>query len=313
MNRLIFKNKMKHLNLIKYNNNKSENKPTKEIFYDFSNIGFSLKHSNNFQKYYEIIGIKYEKCKKAVYIIRSKLDKKRYILKLKMANSEENHELQIHNILKNLKHPNIVDFVEFNNENCINYFIFEFIDGITLWDYITSIKNFLREDDIKEIFIQIVKAVEFLHGFNILHCDLKLENILIDDKKKIKLIDFDLSKICNDINEYISDDMFGTSQYIAPESFDLGIYSKKSDVWALGIIFYVLITKKLPYKNELSFYSSNFNRRNEFKHIDMKIAKEIVKENNYSDSFMILLKSMLEFKDENRISIKGILEFEWKT
>ena len=166
----------------------------------------------------------------------------------------------------------------------------------------------------KCIMVQIINAVSFLHENNILHCDMKLENIIINDELNIKIIDFDLSIVCDNDEGYISNTIFGTLQYIAPESYDLCIYSKKTDIWQIGIILYILITNKFPHDtNEITIINSysNLCRQNLFKHIDLSIPKHIISKKKYCSSLYKLLEHMLNFNDKCRYDIKQIKESEW--
>lgn len=245
-------------------------------------------------------------------MVKSKIDNNEYILKMKTDDYDNTDEFRIYKILKNKKNNYIIKFIECVKRTDYQYFVYEYFNGMTLYDFITDNYDDITEKDIKDIFIKIVNAVKFLHSQNIIHCDLKLDNILIDNENNIKIIDFDLSKICED--EYISNGIFGTMQYIAPESYDLCIYSKKSDVWGLGIILYTLITKKFPYHDEnfpIRHSYENMCRRNKFKHPDILEMKHRVKEFNYNKNVINLVGLMLTFEDYKRICLDDVLKFNW--
>ncbi len=279
------------------------------MYTGIENITDILKTDKEFNKKFNIIRMICERNDRAIYIIEMK--NKKYVLKVKLISSNENVEVQIHKILKKKKNNYIIKFIDYGKTELYQYFIYEYFDGVTLCDYLQDRCFELSGTDIKEIFIKIVNAVKFLHSLNIIHCDLKLDNILIDLKKKIKIIDFDLSKICKD--EYMAENIFGTMQYIAPESYDLYIYSKKSDVWELGMILYILVTKTFPYDSDFPLINSNDNmyRRNEFRHPNLFEVKEKVKKFNYDKNIIKLIKLMLTFEDDKRILIDDILKFKW--
>nr|QBK88749.1 MAG: CAMK family serine/threonine kinase [Mimivirus LCMiAC01] len=272
--------------------------------------------------------ILYERVNRIAYIVKSKKDNNKYLVKIKSLNKPNNDEIKIYELLSKIANranqkpmPDeeslpkanhcIIKFIEHVTCKYFQYFVYEYFDGKTLNEYILDNYNKIGEDDIKKIFMKIVNAVNFLHSNNIIHCDLKLDNILINDKQDIKIIDFDLSKICKD--EYLSENIFGTMQYIAPESYDLCIYSKKSDIWSLGIILYIFITKKFPYNSDFPIVNSHDNmyRRNRFKHSDLHKMKEKIKESNYSENVVKLISMMLTFEDNKRIIMDDILTFEW--
>lgn len=160
-------------------------------------------------------------------------------------------------ILKRLDHPNIIKLYDIYEDNDYLYVVTELCEGGDLLQFAN--RNTLTSTVTREIVTQILSAVSYMHKMNILHRDLKLENIVIVkkmqsnnfDKVEIKIIDFgisvDLAKHKYDPNE----DLLGTLIYMAPESFN-GKLSLTWDMWSCGMIFYMMTTKKMPYsyKNE---------------------------------------------------------------
>jgi protein-serine/threonine kinase len=149
-----------------------------------------------------------------------------------------------------LHHPNIRETIDIDLiYNCI---IFEYCDGIDLYDYIIENKynTFCRIEFIF-YFRQIINAVQYMHNMGIAHRDLKLENIMINTNTKIlKLIDLGEACVCS-INGYKinSFGIHGTKSYIAPEQFSLkqSYDALKVDIWSIGIILYELIYLKMPW------------------------------------------------------------------
>lgn len=258
-------------------------------------------------KTFKIIECIYERYNKGTYIVTN--NDMKYILKIRHNTLGNGFEKDIVNILHNYSHPNIIKHHCFFQDDEYYFMIYEYIEGTNLFEYIKTKKN-IPEDDIKNIMIQLTNAIQFLHSHNIIHCDLKLDNIIITKDQTIKVIDYDLSIICTNNEGYISSSIFGTMQYIAPESYDLCIYSKKTDIWQLGIILYILITQKFPHDCEITLVNSysNLCRQNIFKHIDLSIAKEIILKNNYDINLFHLLENMLTFDESKRINIDDILK-----
>jgi len=307
---LFKKNESAQLNVIEY---VPKNTQTNCEICIFQNID-EIKHifiNTKYGKKYTITKTIYEKHNKGAYIIRSNMTDIKHILKIRHISFSNTFEKDIYLILKNDTHKNVIKSKHFYQHEDFYYFIYEYIDGMNLCEYIKK-KN-LSENEIKNICLQITNGLDFLHSHNIIHCDLKLDNLIINNLGELKIIDFDLSLICNNEDGYIANNIFGTMQYIAPESYDLCIYSKKTDIWQFGIILYILITNHFPHQNEITMVNSfsNLCRQNVFKHIDLNIPKKKILKKGFDESLFILLEKMLYFSDANRYDISHIRNSKW--
>lgn len=137
-------------------------------------------------------------------------------------------------------------------ENSDHYYIvIEYMAGKDLFDYIQKRSFILSEDRVRQLGIQIVNAVRYLHDFGIVHRDLKLENVMMSDTSntaKPKIVDFGLAKIIGP-NE-TADEPFGTLGYVAPEVLKKKPYTFSCDVWSIGCILYALLSGSLPFDHE---------------------------------------------------------------
>ena len=127
------------------------------------------------------------------------------------------------------------------------YLITDLARGGDLWNKVSA-EGRLDEDTVKRILKQLVKSVEFLHCHNIVHHDIKAENIffLSSDHKNILLGDFGLARILNS-NEKMHD-VSGTLSYMAPEMFDREQgYSFPIDIWAIGVVAYFMLGGYMPF------------------------------------------------------------------
>jgi calcium/calmodulin-dependent protein kinase I len=149
------------------------------------------------------------------------------------------------NILKQLKHKNIIEFKNYIETNSKLYIIMEYIENGTLKNLIDirkTEKNNFTDEEVSSIMKSLFEAINYLHSFHIVHRDLKPENILIynrNDFSSIKLADFGLSAQYFEIKEEF--EFCGTLIYMAPEQIVKKFYSKSIDIWSCGIIMYILL------------------------------------------------------------------------
>ncbi|EGR30490.1 protein kinase domain protein [Ichthyophthirius multifiliis] len=158
---------------------------------------------------------------------------------------KKNVEREI-NILQQIQHPNIIQMLQtFETRQQVNN-IYIYILYIYIYIY-TYIYLFIYYLDLCSIFKQILQAVSYLHSKNILHRDIKLENILINNQNNVKVIDFGFSIITNQKLKIFC----GTPSYMAPEIIaKKGYMGQPADIWACGVVFYVMLTGEFPFKSQ---------------------------------------------------------------
>ena len=191
----------------------------------------------------------------AVYLAFNIYTKQKVAIK-RIVKNEENKidELELINeinILKKLSHPNILKIIEFYQSEHSYYIITDHCSNGELYD---QIKYKYNENQLAVLFYQMLSGIAYLHAHNIVHRDLKLENILISeievDKKTndrffwIKIIDFGTAKIFEKNKKEKS--VVGSSYYIAPEVLKKS-YNEKCDTWSIGVILYMLIVGRAPF------------------------------------------------------------------
>lgn len=161
-------------------------------------------------------------------------------------------------IHKELHHPNIVKLYNHKLIDWKEYLYMEYIDGMTLENYILLQTSFILNLEYINIFDQILKAVAYLHKMKINHNDLKLENIMITKDKTIKLLDFGSAVIHQNFDGFEFKKV-GSLLYMPPEMRAKSqYYYGKNDIWALGIILYECITGVYPFATEDG--KVNFNK-----------------------------------------------------
>lgn len=151
--------------------------------------------------------------------------------------------------LKNLKHPNIIELFEIIHTGSSIYLVFECLDQ-DLKKSLDETSNGLPERTVKNYMWQLFKAISYCHARNILHRDLKLQNLLVNRDGTIKLADFGLARrMAIPLRVYTKEVV--TLWYRAPELL-LGsdMYGPAIDIWSLGSIFYEMLTKKVLFPGD---------------------------------------------------------------
>ena len=214
-------------------------------------------------------------------------------------------------ILSKLSHPNIVQIFEYFEDNTNFYIVSEFCPGGELFEKISE-KGQFSEKDAAFILKQILSAVWYLHQNEIVHRDLRPENILLDnktDKPTIKLVDFGLGMVYNVIflarfyNSRISNKIKGSPYYTSPEAIN-GVYDYKSDIWSIGVIFYVLLCGNPPFigENNLDVIKAIKKGKYEFPSKEWCSVSEEAKD---------LIKNMLNVDKSLRFSAESCLSHKF--
>jgi len=148
-----------------------------------------------------------------------------------------------------LSHPNIVTIYDVGVHENKTFIAMEYVEGKTLRELIKS--DDLMIERITDISVQICEGLNEAHSKGITHRDIKPENILIDEKGKVKIVDFGLAKIKN-VSRGITkqDSTVGTLKYMSPEQIRNQNVDHRSDIWSFGVILYEMITGKYPFKGE---------------------------------------------------------------
>ena len=162
------------------------------------------------------------------------------------------------NIYLMLNHPNIVSLKDFIIKDGTPHLVQEYVDSITLDEYINKVTGPIPTKRSIEIFKDIVYAIDYAHNKKIpidgyegvLHLDIKPGNVLVSKNGKIKIIDYGISK---GINEDRDDKIMGSPMYMSPEQLDVTKeLDKRTDIYALGVLLHNMVTASLPYSKNIS-------------------------------------------------------------
>ena len=146
-----------------------------------------------------------------------------------------------------LSHPNIVKVYDVSFGTKIQYIVMEYIDGITLKEYIARQKEISWNDAVYFI-QQILKALKHAHGKGVIHRDIKPQNIMLLKDGNIKVTDFGIARFCTNETQTMLDRAIGSVHYIAPEQAKGGITDEKADIYSVGVMLYEMLTGKLPFE-----------------------------------------------------------------
>lgn len=179
------------------------------------------------------------------------------------------NELNIHG---SLKHSNIVEFIEYFNICGDLFIIMSLCENKSLRDYV-KVRGRLKTDECRYFVRQILLGVCHMHDSGVIHRDLKLTNVLLDGNMRVKICDFGLA-IRVDDPRLDQKHICGTTNYLAPEVYNREGFSFGSDIWAVGVITFMLMFDTLPFLGEHS--TDTINRIGKIKYRFVHICEVIL-------------------------------------
>ncbi|ROI16271.1 CaM kinase-like vesicle-associated protein [Anabarilius grahami] len=213
-------------------------------------------------------------------------------------------------ILKMVKHPNILQLVDVYETRKEYYLFLELATGREVFDWILD-QGYYSERDTSNVIRQVMEAVAYLHSLEIVHRNLKLENLVYYNRlkhSKIVISDFHLAKLENGLIK----EPCGTPEYLAPEVVGRQRYGRPVDCWALGVIMYILLSGNPPFYDEADEDDYENHDKNLFRKI---LAGDYEFDSPYwddiSDSAKNLVSRLMEVDTDQRLTAQEAINHEW--
>ncbi|EGF87362.1 Stk1 family PASTA domain-containing Ser/Thr kinase [Gemella haemolysans] len=200
-----------------------------------------------------------------------------------------------------LSHPNIVSIYDVENEGEFYYLILEYVEGMTLKDYM--IKNpRMPIETIVHIAKQIAAGLSHAHQNGIIHRDIKPQNILMNENLTCKITDFGIARAYGDTTLTQTNQMLGTVYYLSPEQARGNVATAQSDIYSLGILIFEMITGQIPFKGESAVAIALKHLQEELPDIDK------YRDNVPQSVKNIVLQATMKNPNERYISSKELFE-----
>lgn len=148
-----------------------------------------------------------------------------------------------------LSHPNIVKIYDVGFTDKVQFIVMEYVDGITLADYIEQ-QGILKWRDSVHFIVQVLRALQHAHDRGIVHRDVKTSNVMLLRDGTIKVMDFGIARFNRENNKTMSEKTIGSVHYISPEQARGDITDERSDIYSVGVVLYEMLTGKKPFDGD---------------------------------------------------------------
>ena len=154
--------------------------------------------------------------------------------------------------ISKLSHPNVVDVYDVGEFKDHHYIVMEYVRGRTLKQLIAQ-RGALHKEEALDIMKQLTMAIQHAHENNIIHRDVKPQNVLVKDDGTVKITDFGIAMVHDSLSLTQGESILGSAHYLAPETTRGEAPTKQVDIYALGIVFYELLSGTVPFKGDNAY------------------------------------------------------------
>ncbi len=197
-----------------------------------------------------------------------------------------------------LVHPYIINIYDVVSEGNNQYIVMEYVDGVTLKEYMQEHR--LSVGAALEIGVRLADALQHAHSHNIIHCDIKPQNILIDKNMNPKIADFGIAKMVTNQTMVYSKSVMGSVHYISPEQACGNKVTASSDVYSLGIVLFEMLTGQVPYVGATAVAVAMM-------HVEKPVPQLVDYMENVPDGLQEIINKALAKRSEDRYASAGQL------
>ncbi|MDR2727549.1 MAG: protein kinase [Chitinispirillales bacterium] len=200
-----------------------------------------------------------------------------------------------------MEHQNIVSIYEYGEEDGYRFIAMQFVDGMDLGCYINETRV-IAVSEIIDFSKQICRGLRYAHSHNIIHRDIKPQNVLLDKSKVVHISDFGIAKIFSSADITMTGSAVGTPEYMSPEQAQGKKLDAQTDIYSLGILMYEMLTRKPP-------FTANNSMAVAYKQVHEQPMPPSVKRKDTPKRLeLIILKALKKEKHDRYESVEELLE-----
>jgi len=200
-----------------------------------------------------------------------------------------------------MEHQNIVSIYEYGEEDGYRFIAMQFVDGMDLGCYINE-NRVISIPEIIDFAKQICRGLRYAHSRNIIHRDIKPQNVLLDKNKNVHISDFGIAKMCSSVDITMTGSAVGTPEYMSPEQAQGKKLDAQTDIYSLGILMYEMLTRKPP-------FTANNSMAVAYKQVHEQPMPPSVKRKDTPKRLeLIILKALKKEKHDRYESVEELLE-----